>query len=96
MNLNEIDKLYNKILKKSKSIASLKKMDLHVHSPASKDYKWKFKKQEEKEEYIEFINRFLETDLDAIAITDHNTINGYEKIVGIINENPEFKYKLKD
>lgn len=96
MTQNEIDKLYNKILKKSKSIASLKKMDLHVHSPASKDYKWKFKKQEEKEEYIEFINRFLETDLDAIAITDHNTINGYEKIIGIINENPEFKYKLKD
>ena len=33
-----IDDLYDKSIKKMKNIAKLKKMDLHIHSPASKDY----------------------------------------------------------
>ena len=33
-----VDDLYEKSKKKMKNIAKLKKMDLHVHSPASKDY----------------------------------------------------------
>lgn len=43
-----------------------KKVDLHVHSPASKDTKWG-----EINEY-EFLNYFIEARYDLIAITDHN------------------------
>ena len=33
-----IDDLYDKSQKKMRNIAKLRKMDLHIHSPASKDY----------------------------------------------------------
>ena len=92
----DLKKLYNKVIKNGKNIASMKKLDLHIHTPGSKDYIWKYDKSEEEKEYIEFLNRFIESDLDAIAITDHNTIKGYEKIESIIQNNNELKEKLKN
>lgn len=91
----DLKQLYNKVIKNGKNIASMKKLDLHIHTPGSKDYIWKYDKSEEEKEYIEFLNRFIESDLDAIAITDHNTIKGYEKIESIIQNNNELKEKLK-
>lgn len=88
--------LYNKVIKNGRNIASIKKLDLHIHTPGSKDYIWKNNKIEEEKEYIEFLNRFIESDLDAIAVTDHNTIKGYEKILNIIQNNSELKEKLKN
>ena len=32
--------------------------------------------------------------MDVIAITDHNTIEGYKQIIDIINKNAELKEKL--
>lgn len=92
----DLKQLYNKVIKNGKNIASMKKLDLHIHTPGSKDYIWKYDKSEEEKEYIEFLNRFIESDLDAIAITDHNTIKGYEKIESIIQNNNELKEKLKN
>src|SRR5687768_7283913 len=45
--------------------------DLHLHTPASADY------QEPTVGYIDILRRADALGLDIIAITDHNTINGY-------------------
>ena len=89
-----VDDLYEKSKKKMKNIAKLKKMDLHVHSPASKDYIYSEENIDIEEEYKKFINKFAESDLDVIAITDHNTIEGYKKIKEIINKDEDLKEKL--
>ncbi len=89
-----IDDLYDKSIKKMKNIAKLKKMDLHIHSPASKDYIRSEKDIDVMKEYEKFINKFIDSDLDVIAITDHNTIEGYKQIKDIINKNVELRGKL--
>lgn len=96
MKNEDLQQLYKKVIKNGKNIASMKKLDLHIHTPGSKDYTWKYDKSEEEKEYIEFLNRFIESDLDAIAVTDHNTIKGYEKILSIIQSNDELKEQLKN
>ena len=50
-----IDDLYDKSIKKMKNIAKLKKMDLHIHSPASKDYIRSKKDIDVMKEYEKFI-----------------------------------------
>ncbi|MDZ4401114.1 hypothetical protein [Prosthecobacter sp.] len=49
------------------------KLDLHVHSPASID----FLGNKSVRGYAELVKAFVDEEVDAIAITDHNTINGY-------------------
>jgi len=49
------------------------KIDLHVHSPASIDYMG----NKSARGYAELVKAFVDENVDAIAITDHNTINGY-------------------
>ena len=49
------------------------KIDLHVHSPASIDYMG----NKSALGYAELVKAFVDEDVGAIAITDHNTINGY-------------------
>ena len=53
------------------------KADLHIHTPASKCYKG----PKEDEEYIRIIKKAEEKGLKIIAITDHNSIEGYEKLI---------------
>jgi len=89
-----IDDLYDKSIRKMKNIANLKKMDLHIHTPASKDYIYSEDDIDIIKEYDKLINKFIDSDLDVIAITDHNTIDGYKQIVDIINKNDELKDKL--
>lgn len=89
-----VDELFQKSIKKTKNIAKLRKMDLHIHSPASKDYICSQKDIDITEEYKELINRFIESDLDVIAITDHNTIEGYKQIVNIIKNDDVLKDRL--
>lgn len=89
-----VDELFEKSMKKMKNIAKLKKMDLHIHSPASKDYIYSENHIDIIKEYEKFINKFIDSDLDVIAITDHNTIEGYKQIIDIINKNAELKEKL--
>lgn len=71
------------------------KADLHIHTPASKCYKG----SKDDAEYIRIIEKAKERGLDIIAITDHNSIEGYKKLIEqketIRNEIKSFK-KLKD
>jgi len=49
------------------------KVDLHVHSPASIDYLG----NKSARGYADLVKAFVDEEVDVIAITDHNTINGY-------------------
>lgn len=46
-------------------------MDLHLHTPASADYK------QSEISYLDFLKHAEEKNLDIIAFADHNTISGY-------------------
>lgn len=71
------------------------KVDLHIHTPKSSDYKWKYKSIEE--EYIGIIKKAKKSNLKIIAFTDHNSIEGYKEFLKIKNnfeklkENKNFK-----
>lgn len=62
------------------------KAELHIHTPASKCYKG----GKELIEYTRIIERAYELGLNIIAITDHNSIEGYKTIIqqrdNILNE----------
>lgn len=93
MNLKLIEKTYEDIANLSKG-TSLYKMDLHIHTPASKCY---IKSCEDvEEEYIKILDKVLEKDIKIIAITDHNTFDGYFEIHKIIRNSKELKMKYKD
>ena len=53
------------------------KIDLHIHTPASNCYRGK----SDDEEYIRILEKAVKHDLRIISITDHNSIEGYRKIV---------------
>ncbi len=48
-----------------------RRMDLHIHTPASTDY------QEPAVSYLDILRRAEEQQLDLIAFTDHNSVRGY-------------------
>lgn len=56
--------------------------DLHVHTPASYCYKG----PKEDAEYIEILRRYSLKNIKVIAITDHNTLIGYKKLMSIKKE----------
>lgn len=56
-----------------------KKIDLHVHTPASYDYKG----SKDDKEYLDILTKCSEDSIDTIAVTDHNTIDGYRKLLKI-------------
>jgi len=59
------------------------KVDLHIHTPASLDcYEKKYDDSEE--EYLGIINQAKKLDLKVVAFTDHNSIEGYKKLLDII------------
>lgn len=93
MNLKLVEEIYDDISNLSKG-TSLYKMDLHIHTPASECYKMSC--DDEVEEYIKILDKVLENDIKIIAITDHNTFDGYFKLYNIIKSNTDFKRKYKD
>lgn len=81
------------------------KADLHIHTPASKCYKG----SKDDAEYIRIIEKAEEKGLKIIAITDHNSIEGYEKLIEqkerirvevegfkTLNDSKEAKKKIKE
>ncbi|MCI7766660.1 MAG: PHP domain-containing protein [Oscillospiraceae bacterium] len=58
------------------------KVDLHVHTPASKCYKG----DKSEEGYWEILRSAVKNGVRVIAITDHNTIMGYEKLIELKNQ----------
>lgn len=55
------------------------KADFHIHTPSSKDYKG----QNNEEEYLGILRQAIVRDLKIIAITDHNSVEGYRHLIEI-------------
>ncbi|MEX2425314.1 MAG: RNA-binding domain-containing protein [Thermomicrobiaceae bacterium] len=51
-----------------------RKVDLHLHTPASADY------QQPDTQYLDILLRAEERELDIIAFTDHNSVAGYAQM----------------
>ena len=58
------------------------KIDLHIHTPASKCYL----DEKTDETYINILREAVNKKLSIIAITDHNTISGYKRLLEIKEE----------
>lgn len=50
------------------------KVDLHVHTPASRDY------EQPQTTYLDWLRRVVDQGLEIVAITDHNTVGGIAAI----------------
>ena len=61
------------------------KADLHVHTPASRDY------EEPRVTYLEWLRKVVERGLEIVAVTDHNTVAG----VGAIRRELEWLTRLE-
>jgi PHP family Zn ribbon phosphoesterase len=57
-----------------------KRMDLHLHTPASADYR------ESGVTYLDILKKAEQKGLDIIAITDHNTAAGYRRYIDEIED----------
>lgn len=57
-------------------------VDLHIHTPASSDYKG----PKTEEEYIKILESAKENKVDIIGITDHFTVTGFCKLMSIKEE----------
>ncbi|MBI3241730.1 MAG: putative DNA binding domain-containing protein [Chloroflexi bacterium] len=60
--------------------ATWRRMDLHLHTPASSDY------QESGVAWLDFLQRAEARGLDIIGVTDHNTVAGYRRLRAEIEE----------
>ncbi len=65
-----------------------RRMDLHLHTPASADYK------QPNITFLDFLKRAEEKNLDLIAFADHNTVRGYGRFLEEI-ESLELLERLK-
>lgn len=75
-------------------------MDLHLHTPGSKDY------QEPEISYINILQQAERRGVNIIAFTDHNTVRGYAEMLDEIEHldwldqsgriNPEEEYRLQE
>ncbi|MCA9889435.1 MAG: PHP domain-containing protein, partial [Anaerolineae bacterium] len=54
------------------------RVDLHVHTPASADYK------DSESPYVDILRRAERRGIDIIAFTDHNTVGGYAAMMAEI------------
>lgn len=60
--------------RRARSAPQWRRVDLHVHSPASSDY------QEPGVSYLDILRHAVARGLDIVAFTDHNTVAGYRAI----------------
>jgi ABC-type cobalamin/Fe3+-siderophores transport system ATPase subunit len=78
---SNISELYQNLLSISNG-ARFFKCDLHVHTPASKDYRENRRNDDSVEDtrYIDILKKASELGLDLVAVTDHNSVEGYRKL----------------
>lgn len=67
---------------KESLINKLIPVDLHVHTPESKCYQID-EGLDIEEQYIDLLDKYIKNKIEVIAITDHNTIEGYKKLMDI-------------
>ncbi|MCL6510767.1 MAG: putative DNA binding domain-containing protein [Anaerolineae bacterium] len=77
----------NSLTTTSLSDGSWKRVDLHIHTPASHDY------EEPDKTYLDILKQAERRGLSIIAFTDHNTVNGYRNMMNEI-EHLEYLEKL--
>jgi hypothetical protein len=75
-------------------------MDLHIHTPGSKDY------QQPEISYLDVLQQAERRGLNIMAFTDHNTVRGYREMQEEIEQlewlaeseriNPEERYRLEE
>lgn len=53
------------------------KIDLHIHTPASSDYKG----EKSDDEYLRILRQAKAQELKVISFTDHNSVEGYEALL---------------
>lgn len=61
--------------------AKLFRVDLHIHTPASKDFKGSATPEE-------IVEKAIKTGLNIIAVTDHNSIEWCEKVINAAKDKP--------
>ena len=66
--------------KHSSSKRRWRKVDLHIHTPASSDY------HVQDVSYIDILRQAHKKNLDVIAFTDHNTVAGYRTMLSEIDD----------
>lgn len=91
---DEVTAAYRTLLKKSKT-GGFFKVDLHVHSPASRDYVRSRAGSTDEEEYLLFLDTVAKSDVSMIAITDHNTVRGYFEIQRLIEASSKLRCNLQ-
>ena len=64
----------------SKEKMEWRRVDLHLHTPGSKDY------QDRDDTYLDVLRRADAVGLDIIAFTDHNTVAGYAAMMQEISD----------
>ena len=66
--------------KNRKSEHKWRRVDLHLHTPASSDF------LEEGVSYLDILKTAKRKGLDIIAFTDHNTVAGYRRMMEEIDQ----------
>lgn len=89
----ELMTLYLRLIKRNKAAQHVK-ADLHVHSPASKDFVRTGKNEDES--YRLLIRALAESEVSVFAITDHNTVDGYFRMKDILEQDQELRKLLGD
>lgn len=88
MNLTLVQQLYQDILEKSTG-AQRTKVDLHVHTPASYDFECGSTSGDDA--YYSLLDEAIEKEIKIIAITDHNTFEGANKIKELVHSNRKYR-----
>lgn len=92
MNKETIEMLYAHILNESKGAEKVR-IDLHVHTPASHDFqRGSFPEQDA---YLNLLDQALEKKVYILAITDHNTFEGYNHLKKLL-EKEEIREKYSE
>ena len=66
--------------RRTRSKSKWRRVDLHLHTPASADY------QEPQVSYLDILRQAESKGLDVIAFTDHNTAAGYRAMIEEIKQ----------
>ena len=79
MNAKDVRSLYGQLMLRDCGMRAVK-FDFHIHTPASKCFALK-KNQTAEQAYFEILDAALENNLEAIAVTDHNTFAGFNELM---------------
>ncbi|HIC94380.1 MAG TPA: PHP domain-containing protein [Anaerolineae bacterium] len=80
MGTRECGKGFQVADKSKKGQYQWRRVDLHIHTPASNDY------EQPNVSYLDILRRARERGLDIIAFTDHNTVAGYAAMLAEIED----------